>query len=158
VSEDIRPTHTPMTPALPEIDLYRIVREQIEHEDSLISERLSWFMTSQSFLFTGYAISLTAHIEVRTPWHAAQQALVFIIPVIAICTAFLFWLAILVGIGVMRRLRRFLNSRMSEALKNALPPVQTTGVRLALALSGPVILPPLFISTWAILAVRTAVG
>jgi hypothetical protein len=158
VSEDAKSDSAAMTPLLPEVDLYRIVREQIEHEDSLISERISWFMTSQSFLFTAYAISLTARIELRTPWHAAQQALVFIIPVIAICTAFLFWLAILVGIGVMRRLRRFLNSRMSEAMKNALPPVQTIGGRLALALSGPVMLPPLFIATWGILAFRTAVG
>jgi hypothetical protein len=158
VSEDAKSVSLPMTSSLPEIDLYRIVREQIEHEDSLISERLSWFMTSQSFLFTGYAISLTARIEVRTPWHAAQQALVFVIPVIAICTAFLFWLAILVGIGVMRRLRKFLNSRMSEVVANTLPPIQTIGGRLALALAGPVILPPLFIATWAILAVRTAVG
>ena len=34
------------------------VRSQIEYEDNLVANRLSWLIASQSFLFTGYAIVL----------------------------------------------------------------------------------------------------
>ena len=45
----------PISPA----DFYRLIRSQIEHEDNLNSQRLSWFVASQSFLFTAYAIVLS---------------------------------------------------------------------------------------------------
>lgn len=41
---------------VPPADYYGAVRGQIEHEDTLISQRLNWFLMSQSFLFTAYAI------------------------------------------------------------------------------------------------------
>ena len=37
-------------------DFYKLIRGQIEHEDNLIGTRLNWFMASQSFLFSAYAI------------------------------------------------------------------------------------------------------
>ena len=37
---------------LPQLEYYRIIRGQLEHEDDLISGRLSWFVASQSFLFS----------------------------------------------------------------------------------------------------------
>src|ERR1700677_351087 len=39
-------------------DYYDQVRHQIEHEDDLITQRISWLMASQSFLFSAYAIVL----------------------------------------------------------------------------------------------------
>jgi len=42
------------------VDWYRTIRDQIQHEDNLIVQRLSWLMAAQSFLFTGYAIIANA--------------------------------------------------------------------------------------------------
>ena len=39
------------------IEYYQIIRSQIEHEDNLINQRLSWFVAAQAFLFSAYAIS-----------------------------------------------------------------------------------------------------
>lgn len=39
--------------------LYNIYRGRIEHEDSLVNQRTSWFITLQSFLFTSVALSLS---------------------------------------------------------------------------------------------------
>src|SRR2546423_15555296 len=36
---------------------YQIIREEIRAEHSLIANRLSWYVTSQSFLVTAFAIS-----------------------------------------------------------------------------------------------------
>jgi hypothetical protein len=41
-------------------DWYRTIRDQIQHEDNLIVQRLSWLMAAQSFFFTGYAIIANA--------------------------------------------------------------------------------------------------
>ena len=42
--------------SLSPLDWYRAIRDQIQHEDNLIVQRLAWLMAAQSFFFTGYAI------------------------------------------------------------------------------------------------------
>jgi len=36
--------------------MYHIYRNYIEHEDTLINFRLTWFLTTQAFLFSAYAL------------------------------------------------------------------------------------------------------
>jgi hypothetical protein len=54
------PFETPRAPAstLPAVERYRILRDQLQHEDGLTTQRLSWLMASQAFLFTAYAIAV----------------------------------------------------------------------------------------------------
>jgi hypothetical protein len=42
-------------------ELFSIYRRYIEHEDNLINQRVTWFLTSQAFLFTiyGYYLSVS---------------------------------------------------------------------------------------------------
>ncbi len=40
------------------MESFRVVRDEIHHEYSILSDRLSSYITSQSFLMTGFAISL----------------------------------------------------------------------------------------------------
>ena len=53
-------------------DWYRTIRDQIQHEDNLIVQRLSWLMAAQSFFFTGYAIIANASPQARSPLLANQ--------------------------------------------------------------------------------------
>jgi hypothetical protein len=39
---------------------YKRVRSQIEHEDTLTNHRMTWLLTSNAFLFTGFALTLSA--------------------------------------------------------------------------------------------------
>ena len=39
---------------------FRYCRQQIEHEDTLVNQRLTWFITFQGFLFTAYGFSMMA--------------------------------------------------------------------------------------------------
>ena len=39
---------------------YKRVRSQIEHEDTLTNHRMTWLLTPNAFLFTGFALALSA--------------------------------------------------------------------------------------------------
>ena len=58
-----------------EISYGDAVRRQIEHEDVLIVNRLSWLIASQSFLFTAYAIMLNGPVLTRNEHFAAHGEL-----------------------------------------------------------------------------------
>jgi hypothetical protein len=55
-------------------DWYRTIRDQIQHEDNLIVQRLSWLMAAQSFLFTGYAAKPLELAETDTAILAATSS------------------------------------------------------------------------------------
>ncbi|MEM9212637.1 MAG: hypothetical protein AAGA63_14235 [Pseudomonadota bacterium] len=41
------------------IEIYKLYREKVTHEDTLINFRTSWFATLQAFLFTSFALAST---------------------------------------------------------------------------------------------------
>lgn len=43
-----------------DITIYQAFRGQLEHEDNLINQRVSWLVGSQSFLFVPYVLLVTA--------------------------------------------------------------------------------------------------
>jgi hypothetical protein len=55
--------HVDAQHSLSPVDLYHLVRSQIEHEDNLVSARLSWLLASQSCVFTAYAITLNGPVK-----------------------------------------------------------------------------------------------
>jgi hypothetical protein len=82
------------------------IRRRIEHEDNLLNQRVSWIVSSQAFLLTGYAILLNAPIELRSEHHARDHALLMkLIPITSVCITVLLWIAMLAGIAAMRSLR-----------------------------------------------------
>jgi hypothetical protein len=127
------------------------VRRQIEHEDILIVNRLSWLMASQSFLFTAYAIILNGPTQLRTVTFVSHgESLLKIIPIMAISACVLIYLGICGGIGVMASLRREF-ARHHATLGNLRPPIQGSGPTLFLGHCAPLGLPPIFTVAWAIL-------
>src|SRR5688572_22213492 len=82
-----------------------VLRSSLEHYNGLIAHRLSWFMASQSFLFTAYAIALNG------PPAAAK--LLTIMPVVGIVTAVAIYVGILAALGT------------RSIVKAALPPLLT---------------------------------
>src|SRR3954447_20568738 len=82
------------------------IRRRIEHEDNLLNQRVSWIVSSQAFLLTGYAILLNAPTEFRNEHHARDHALLMkFIPITSIWITLLLWIAMLAGIAAMRALR-----------------------------------------------------
>jgi hypothetical protein len=148
-------TSTSVPPPQSVEDLYKIVREQIEHEDNLNTQRLNWFLTSQSFLFSAYAIvlnGLAPTVPARSARNAAQMRLVMVlIPVLAMVANALIFMTIAAGQIAMSRLRRRFLPYEPAADLLQLPPIQGhVGTRI-LGQVGPLLLPALFFAVWFVL-------
>src|SRR5262249_1886836 len=108
--------------SLPDIDEYRLVRGQIEFEDNLITQRLSWFVAAQSFLFTAYAITLNAGPQPASAIFRQQQLLAYrLIPVVAIASGVLIYVTILGGFLAQKKLRDYLACRIPAERLAAFP-------------------------------------
>lgn len=141
-------------PVISSADYYRLIRSQIEHEDNLNSGRLSWFVASQSFLFTAYAIVISNLQPGRVPWVERQQhLLVSLIPVVSILTCLLIYATILAGTVAIVNLRKLYRTHETSVI-NTLPPVQGYRLTQLFGQAGPLFLPPVFIGVWLLLILR----
>jgi hypothetical protein len=52
------------------IEEYVFLREEIRHQDNLINARLSWLVSSQSFLLSGFAVTLNGSAQSLLPIYA----------------------------------------------------------------------------------------
>jgi hypothetical protein len=134
------------------LEMYRLFRGRIEHEDNLIIQRLAWLVASQSFLFTAYAITTNglSSLEPKSAGRFLEQAeLLFrLIPTVAIGVALLIYISILAALRAIRQMRRLY---LAKPTPPELPPIQTSATTRLLGLSAPLLLPLLFVSVWLVL-------
>jgi len=134
---------------------YTIIRGQIEHEDDLMNSRLNWFITSQSFLFTAYAITAGNIQQAGTiTSHERLKSLLFIIPLMAVAISAVICFGITAGVLAMRTLRHQYRNYVDESAAQLLPPVQGYRTTQILGISVPLILPALFLLVWLFLLVK----
>lgn len=139
------------------IEYYQIVRSQIEHEDNLINQRLSWFVGAQAFLFSAYAILLNAPSQVRLQRFATQQEILFsLIPLVAIGVSILIYITVVAAMLAMANLRRLLEGHMKEEESALLPPVQGYRQTLLLGQASPILMPFLFMISWIVLLIKSS--
>ena len=138
------------------IQYYQIIRSQIEHEDNLINQRLSWFVAAQAFLFSAYAILLNAPSQVRLQRFATQQEILFsLIPLVAIGVSILIYITVIAAMLAMANLRRLLEGHMKEEESALLPPVQGYRQTLLLGQASPVLIPLLFMISWIVFLIKS---
>ena len=143
------------TPAMSDVEYYRLIRPQIEFEDGLITQRLSWFVAAQSFLFSAYAITLNAPKETAVQTFRDQQHLVYhLIPVVAVASGVLIYLAVVAGVLAQARLRRFLKDHVTAEKLTEFPPIQGMLETRVLGMAAPLGLPLVFVAVWIFLFVR----
>jgi hypothetical protein len=136
--------------SLSPIECYHILRDQVEHEDSLTTQRLSWLLAAQSFLFTAYAIVLNGPGEAASRFVAAQRSwLLTAIPALGLSSAVLIYVSIVAGVvalfGLHRRARAVCESCVEGA---SFPPVQGTPFTRITGLASPLLVPPIFALVW----------
>jgi hypothetical protein len=131
------------------VDWYRTIRDQIQHEDNLIVQRLSWLMAAQSFLFTGYAIIANASPQARNPLLAKQQEVLFnIIPGVACISNILIYCSVIGGVLALYRLRRAYATHVSSV--GGFPEIQGNQLSRWLGIVSPIFLPLVFLIAWLI--------
>jgi hypothetical protein len=135
---------------------YQIIRGQIEHEDNLIGQRLSWFVAAQSFYFTAYAIVMSnLKPQDHGPWVSSQMRLILLVlPVIAMVTSLLIYAAIIAGLIAMGRLRDLYDDYANHEHAVGLPPVQGYRRTQVLGQAAPMFLPGVFVVVWLALLIH----
>ena len=132
-----------------ELEFGDAVRRQIEHEDVLIVNRLSWLIASQSFLFTAYAITLNGPAQTRVPAFAAKQDLVMhLVATLALVSCTTIYLGVIGGMRVMATLRGAVVQHHATTASVYRPPIQGTKLTLVLGHAAPLVLPPAFAVAW----------
>ncbi|HSU65976.1 MAG TPA: hypothetical protein VLJ39_03840 [Tepidisphaeraceae bacterium] len=134
---------------------YALIRGQIEHEDNLIGQRLSWFVASQSFFFTAYAIVMTNLRPDHLPWVFGQmRLLLLLIPLVAIVTCMLLYATIVAGFFAIRELRKLYQNYTTHEITTGLPPVQGYRRTQLMGQAAPLFLPLVFTAVWMVLLFR----
>ena len=130
-------------------DWYRIIWDQIQHEDNLIVQRLAWLMAAQSFFFTGYAIVANATSQPRNPLLAKQLDLLFdIIPAVACISDVLIYCSVIAGVLALYRLRRAYATRVASV--GNFPEIHGSRLTRCLGYACPILLPLVFLIAWLI--------
>jgi hypothetical protein len=152
------PSPSPSQPPLPDarrFELYHVYRGQVEHEDNLLGNRTNVFVTSQSFLFSAYAIiAKDAPSGVFHDPVDPRHLLLILIPTMAIATSALFIPAIISGVLCLQKLRRQYREHTAhpaDACCHGLPPIQSTRTTRIGGTLASALLPPLFLAVWAYL-------
>jgi len=133
------------------IEEYSFLREEIRHQDNLINARLSWLVSSQSFLLSGFAVTLNGSAQSLLPIYAKLNLiLVNTLPVAGLVTDLASYLTIWAAISRMKNIRHIAGS----AHPPHLPPVQADRLTRRLGLSGPILIPLVFLAVWLAILVE----
>ena len=122
---------------------YKMIRDEISHEDNLMGSRVSWFMASQSFLLTAMAI---AQGPVQPLPHARNNYFFPLLPVVAIVSDLLILAGVAAGIIVLHRWRRSLEQ--DEPRFESFPRIRRDNSIMRLGWSAPIGLPLVFLAAW----------
>src|SRR5438093_4614289 len=93
-------------------DRYKLIRDEIVHEDNLMSNRLNWFTASQSFLLTALAIAHKGDVAMPT---RDNDYLFPLVPIVAIGSCLLILAGILAGVAALRGWRKQLKELELES-------------------------------------------
>ncbi|MBD3884915.1 hypothetical protein IFO70_24585 [Phormidium tenue FACHB-886] len=140
---------------LPTADFYQLIHEQISNEDNSMNQRVNWLIVSQSFFFSGFATLLSSPPNPENDGYAeVHDLLLWIIPGISLVTSILIYVGILISLVYMAALRTTFQVYPQDDTTKHFPPIQGKTVTRRLAQMPAIVVPLLFISTWAVLLLQ----
>ena len=155
MESSVLPTSTDRSSVLtdnPDRCKYDIIRGRMDHEDDLITSRLNWLITSQSFLFAAYA-TLFRSGGAQQVVGAEVPLLARLIPLIGMLSGTLIYTAIIAGVAALRHNRKLLRKHLTE-VDAEFPKVQGPRPMAWLALIAPVFLPLVLVGAWITLLLQ----
>jgi hypothetical protein len=131
-----------------ERQLVSLLRGRIDRENDLLSQRTTWVVTSQAFLFSAYAICLSggAHTPVG-PMRRSIDLLATLVPWTGIISIALLYMTIFGGMRAVARVRRLFHP--SGSVERAV--LRTDRTARLLGLAAPLGIPGVFLITWVTL-------
>lgn len=136
-------------------DFYQLIHEQINNEDSSMNQRVNWLIVSQSFFFSGFATLLSSPPKPENDGYATlHDLLLWIIPGISLMTSILIYAGILTSLIYMADLRKSFQTYPQDSTAEHFPPIQGKTLTRRLAQMPAIVVPLLFITTWAVLLIQ----
>lgn len=136
-------------------DFYQLIHEQISNEDSSMNQRVNWLIVSQSFFFSGFATLLSSPPKPENHGYAeVHNLLLWMIPGISLMTSLLIYAGILTSLIYMADLRKSFQTYPQDSTTERFPPIQGKTLTRRLAQMPAIVVPLLFISTWAVLLIQ----
>jgi len=135
----------------PSTDIYKTIRGQIEHYDNAINQRVIWLSIGQSFFFGVYGTLVS--IKAPTPdLVAKQRMLALLFPIAAFLTAVFSLFDVIATLIYLKRLRRYYeDATKNKDVDQLYPPVYGRPSDRIFQHVSPVLIPTVFILTWAYL-------
>ena len=124
---------------------YSLIQARLSHEDDLVNQRVSWLVSSQSFLLTAYAITLNGlAADASKPLAFVQRKLLELLPIVGVACVLLVCVALVGGLCAISELRRFAATKYEKdrLFLISKPTTQFLGV------SAPVLIPLAFLVIW----------
>jgi uncharacterized BrkB/YihY/UPF0761 family membrane protein len=129
----------------------QIIQGRLAHEDDLINQRISWLVSSQSFLLSAYAITLNGITGVQGhPHGAVQEKLISFLPMVGIACVILVAVAMVGGLYAIKDLRQLAVQRFPKDLFYLVCKRKWQ----LLGVSAPALIPLVFLLIW--MAILTA--
>ena len=124
---------------------FSLIQARLSHEDDLVNQRVSWLVSSQSFLMTAYAITLNGlAADASKPLAIVQRKLLELLPIVGVACVLLVCVALIGGLCAISELRRFAATKYQKdrLFLISKPTTQFLGV------SAPVLIPLAFLVIW----------
>jgi hypothetical protein len=125
---------------------FSLIQARLSHEDDLVNQRVSWLVSSQSFLLTAYAITLNGlAADASKPLAIVQRKLLNLLPIVGAVSVLLVCVALVGGLCAISELRSFAarNYPKDRLFLISKPTTQFLGV------SAPVLIPLVFLVIWS---------
>jgi hypothetical protein len=136
--------HEPRRRDLDGREITLLCRDRLDHEHVLLSERMTWIVMSNAWLFTAFAVSLGS-AATPGPYGPALRTLVRLLPWVAIASLVTYYISVTAALFAMSRLHRFIDVHDDQLLRSAIVGGPTQRVS---GLAAQLLLPVIFLATW----------
>ncbi len=120
---------------------YRLIRDEIVHEDGLIGQRLGWFLASQAFLLA--ALATANGSERRMPAWSTNYFFP-LVPIVAIGSCLLIFAGLLAGVATLQRWRLLMKTPEYSDI-HRLPRIALDAWIIRVGFAAPITLPVIFL-------------
>jgi hypothetical protein len=132
-------------------ETYKIVRQQIEHIDNSLSQRVIWMVIAQSFFFSAFAILVTGK-PLAPEIQSVYTVLLKVIPIAALLTVAFTFIDVIASVAYMKNLRKSYESAPKNDEPNKLfPAIHGSKKERVFMHASPFLIPVIFIIIWGTL-------
>jgi hypothetical protein len=130
---------------------YIFLREEVRHQDNILNARLSWLVSSQAFLLSGFAVTVNGIGVSMQPMYMQVNSVLFVaLPLAGLITVIVSYATIWAAILRMRNIRCLAHGSHPANL----PMVQAGVFVRRLGLAGPLLIPIVFFAVWSAIIIR----